>query len=77
MARPVLPVQKPAILDGQRNGELDPSILWATPGRNGGPLVRLVPTAARCWRAMAGTAAAIGLVLQTTSVPGPQNAGRR
>ena len=58
----------PAVVAGHRNGELPASILISTPGINGGPTVRLVLTAARCWRAMAGTALGDGMVLQATSI---------
>lgn len=57
----------PAILAGKRNGELPTTILISTPGINGGPTVRLVPTATRCWRALAGSALDDGVVLQATS----------
>lgn len=64
----VLPVKPPAVLAGQSNGKLATSILVSMAGLNGGPTVRLVSTAARCWRALAGTASAAGIVLQATSV---------
>lgn len=68
MAYPVRPVNIPTVLSGQRNGQLPAGILIATPGLNGGPVVRLVAPAARAWRALAGTAQDAGIVLQATSL---------
>jgi len=67
MALVILPVNRPAILNGQQNGKLPLSILDPTAGLAGGPTVRLVPTAARCWRAMTAKATADGITLQATS----------
>jgi len=63
----VLPVQPPAVLAGQDNGMLDPAILRTTPGLAGGPTVRLVETAMRCWLAMTAAASADGVILRATS----------
>jgi D-alanyl-D-alanine carboxypeptidase-like protein len=68
MALVIIPVTRPAILDGQSNGLLDAGILQSTAGLDGGPVVRLAPTATRCWRALSGTALTAGLVLRATSV---------
>ena len=67
MALVVVPVVFPAVLAGQSNGQLPEAILIPTAGLQGGPTVRLVTTAARCWRALAATAPADGIVLQATS----------
>lgn len=67
MALVVLPVQKPAVLEGQENGKLDSDILRSTPGLSGGPTVRLVETATRCWVAMTAAATAAGITLKTSS----------
>lgn len=64
MALVVVPVKLPAVLNGQSNGKLPTSILVSTPGLGGGPTVRLVEPAARCWRAFSGTAP---MVLKATS----------
>jgi hypothetical protein len=67
MVLPVSDIHPPAVLSGQNNGRLVLSILRQTPGLNGGPTVTLVETAARCWRALSGTAQADGIILQITS----------
>lgn len=63
----VLPISYPAVLDGQANGKLDPAILRVTPGLAGGPNVRLVETATRCWVAMSAAAQKAGIILKVTS----------
>lgn len=67
MALPVETVKRPAVLSGQSNGKLPGSIMLDTPGRAGGPEVRLVEPAARAWRAMTAAAAKAGHVLKATS----------
>lgn len=64
MTFPVRPVIEPAVLRGQPNGELPRSILMATPGQAGGPVVFLVAPAARAWRALAAAALDAGHVLK-------------
>ncbi len=67
MAYPIRDVVLPAVLSGRTNGRLPTSVLVATPGRAGGPVVTLVEPAARGWRAMEAAAAAAGIILQATS----------
>lgn len=67
MALVVLPVKTPAVLEGQDNGKLDADILRTTPGLSGGPTVRLVEPAMRCWQAMTAAASADGIILRTSS----------
>jgi hypothetical protein len=57
-----------SILAGQENGRLPDELLVDTPGRAGGPVVRLVEPAARAWRAMAADAAKAGHILKATSL---------
>jgi hypothetical protein len=68
MALAIIEVTKPSILNDQQNGKLDSKILLETPGLNGGPTIRLVTTATRCWRALSNTAYDEGIVLQATSI---------
>ncbi len=74
MMLPVKPITRSALLDGQQNGLLDPSVLLSTPGQAGGPAVVLVVPAARSWRALAAAALAAGHVLKAT---GPADSYRR
>jgi len=67
MALVVVDVEKPKVLIGQTNGKLSSSILVSTPGLDGGPTVKLVNTAARCWRALAYNAQKSGVILKATS----------
>src|SRR5262245_7422930 len=67
MALVVKPITPPACLAGQSNGKLSASILVSTPGLAGGPTVRLVTPSMRAWKALAGTAAADGTTLRTSS----------
>lgn len=68
MAFPVVTVRKPALLAGQTNGRLDPSILVTTPGMAGGPDVRLVAPASKAWQAMTAAAQRDGIVLKASGV---------
>lgn len=68
MALPVVVVTRPLVLTNQDNGRLPASILFDTPGRAGGPVVRLVQPATRAWRALAAAAATAGHTLKTTSL---------
>lgn len=68
MALPVVVVTRPLVLTNQDNGRLPTSILFDTPGRAGGPTVRLVEPATRAWRALTAAAAAAGHTLKTTSL---------
>lgn len=67
MSFPVVPVRRSALLTGQTNGKLDGSILVGIPGQAGGPTIRLIPPAARAWRAMQAAALAAGHTLKATS----------
>jgi hypothetical protein len=69
MAFPVHAVTRPAVLAGQHNGRLDEDILVTVPGQDGGPEVRLVPPAARAWRALCAAALAAGHTLKSTGGP--------
>jgi hypothetical protein len=60
-------VRYPSVLSGQQNGKLSSSILVSTPGLSGGPTIRLVSTASRCWAALTDAALKDGIVLQATS----------
>lgn len=67
MTLPVSTVVRPAALDGQSNGKLDPDVLRSSPGEAMGPSVVLVMPADRAWRAMAAAAHAAGHVLKSVS----------
>lgn len=64
---PIVRVTLPAALVGQPNGRLPADLLVDTPGRDGGPVVRLVAPAARSWRALEAAAARAGHTLRVTS----------
>lgn len=61
VAYPIAPVVRPADLVGQRNGELDPTLLAVVPGGS-----RLHHIAARCWGALVVAGIADGLSLTYT-----------
>jgi hypothetical protein len=69
VALPIRTLTRPAALQGQQNGRLDPGILKATAGQAGGLTVELVEPAARGWRALTAAAKKAGHVLKQ-SAPG-------
>lgn len=68
MTFPVKTITRSALLSGQSNGKLDPSILESTPGQAGGATVILIKPAARSWRALVAAAKAAGHILKAASV---------
>ena len=64
MILPIRTLVRPAVLNGQSNGRLDPGILKTTPGEAGGLPVELVGPATRGWRALAAAAKKAGHVLK-------------
>jgi len=63
MAFPVKTVIRPAALRGQSNGRIATAKLVEVPSLRGGPTARLLPPAARAWRALRGAARADGHLL--------------
>lgn len=73
MAYPVRDISLPAVLQGQPNGKLPDSILWDTPAPGVSWACRLVPPAARAWRALSVAALEAGHVLKPS---GPHDSYR-
>lgn len=67
MSLPVVPVRRPASLNGALNGRLSASILTLVPGQAGGAGVRLCAPAARSWRALCAAALDDGHVLKVAT----------
>ena len=63
MAFPVKTVIRPAALRGQSNGRIATAKLVEVPSLRGGPTARLLPPAARAWRALRAAARADGHLL--------------
>lgn len=66
MAFPVGKFMRSTVLEGRSNGRLPDSILVNIPGQDRGPLVRLVPPAARAWVALCAAARSAGHVLKAS-----------
>ena len=60
-------IDYPAVLTGQKNGQLSLSILVKASGLSGGPVVTLVTPTMRAWNAMVNDALTHGIILQATS----------
>lgn len=73
MAFPVRAVSRPTCLDGQTNGQLNPSLLIDTPVPYATWTCRLVPPAARAWRALTSAALSAGHTLKPS---GPSDSYR-
>lgn len=67
MQLPMRDVTLPAAVHGQANGRLPDALLVDTPGQAGGPVVRLVASAAEAWRALCATAHTAAHTLTATS----------